>query len=258
MRHLGIIVFLISTVGSTAFAGLSASRLANESYQSAKIRSRIGTFALADQDFFSSSNSPESLSKPLSQLDISKIPDVGSYEDLLANFKFIRDSYFMKDGQTPRRLTWLYPDDGCYARAELAAEKLIEIKKSTPKKVFAFGSLLAQTKNSPYGHVEWWYHVAVVYRVQGTAYVLDPALNPQQPMTLKQWDVAIGGRNTNINYSICSKDTFDPDDICTNPNPVNEDFAAKEQSYFFPDEWNRLLELGRNPEQELGNRPPWL
>ncbi|WP_413576340.1 protein-glutamine glutaminase family protein [Bdellovibrio sp. HCB290] len=258
MKMVAIFICFLMSAGAIAQAGLPAQRFVNESFQDAKARSRGTTNILSTHSITPSGNLPESLSVPLHDLQISQIPSAGNFKNLNSNFQFIRDSFFMKDGDShPRRLTWLYPDDGCYARAELAAEKLIEFKKSAPKKVYAFGQLRAKTDNAPYGWVEWWYHVAVTYQVDGVAYVLDPALNPYQPMTLAQWGQAIGDNDGSVRYSICSKDTFDPDDACNNPNPVNEDFAANEQRDFFPFEWERLIELGRNPEKELGNQPPW-
>jgi hypothetical protein len=257
MKLITVLVTALGLLAPNAYAGLSAHRQANESFQSAQARSRgIALFTDLQSDF--SGAGPESLAKPMAQLKISEIPSLGSYQELVNQFQFIRDSYFVKAGYTPRRLTWLYPDDGCYARAELAAEHLVDHQAVTPKKVFAFGELHAATNNSPNGWVEWWYHVAVVYRVDNTAYVLDPALNPHAPLTLAQWGQAIGDGKTAVNYSICSKDAFDPDSACVKPPKIDEQMAEHEQEVFLPEEWNRLLELGRDPEKELGNQPPWL
>ncbi|QLY25414.1 protein-glutamine glutaminase family protein [Bdellovibrio sp. KM01] len=252
----GLVTALV-ILAPNAFAGLSAHRQANESFQDAQSRSR-GNVLFSDLDGEFSGSGPESLAKPMSQLKLNEIPALPSYQELVAQFYFIRDSYFVKAGYTPRRLTWLFPDDGCYARAELAAEHLIMNHAISPKKVFAFGELHAATNNSPNGWVEWWYHVAVIYRVDNTAYVLDPALNPHQPLTLSQWGEAIGGNKTAVNYSICSKDAFDPDSACMQPPKIDEEMAEQEQEVFLPEEWNRILELGRDPEKELGNQPPWL
>ncbi|WP_413585786.1 protein-glutamine glutaminase family protein [Bdellovibrio sp. HCB274] len=257
MKLVSVFIYLLWSLSVVAHAGLSSQRFPNESFQDAKTRNLSIASILSASDLTASNASPENLSVPLRDLEISQLPNAGNLKNLNTHFQFIRDSFFMQDGSHPRRLTWLYPDDGCYARAELAAEKLVELKKSIPKKVYAFGNLRARTDNSPNGWVEWWYHVAVTYQVDGVAYVLDPALNPYQPMTLVQWGKAIGDTDGTVRYSICSKDTFDPDDACNNPNPVNEDFAANEQRDFFPFEWERLIELGRNPEKELGNQPPW-
>jgi hypothetical protein len=258
MKRTAIIFTALSLLTLNAFAGLSAQRLSHESFHQAKTRSHGAVLFSEDEASDLSGSGPESLARPMNQLKIADIPAVESYDQLVAQFKFIRDSYFLKDGMNQRRLTWLYPDDGCYARAELAAENLILKNAVTPKKVFAFGELHASTKNAPNGWVEWWYHVAVTYRVGNTAYVLDPALDPHEPMTLTEWNNAIGGDSTGIKYAICSKDAFDPDSTCVKPPKIDEEMAEHEQRAFLPDEWNRLLDLGRNPEKELGSQPPWL
>ncbi|WP_413292168.1 protein-glutamine glutaminase family protein [Bdellovibrio sp. HCB185ZH] len=253
---IGLVTALV-LLAPNAFAGLSARRQADESFQDAKARSR-GNVLFSELDSEFSGSGPESLAKPMSKLNLNEIPALANYEELVSHFHFIRDSYFVKAGYVPRRLTWLFPDDGCYARAELAAEHLIANHSVVPKKVFAFGELHAATNNSPNGWVEWWYHVAVILRVGNTAYVLDPAINPRAPLTLAQWNEAIGGNKTAVNYAICSKDSFDPDSACIQPPKVDEEMAQHEQEVFLPEEWNRILELGRDPEKELGNQPPWL
>ncbi|HWU42546.1 MAG TPA: hypothetical protein VN132_03875, partial [Bdellovibrio sp.] len=90
------------------------------------------------------------------------------------------------------------------------------------------------------------------------AYVLDPAINPQHPMKLTEWNQAVGGDQTSVKYAICSNDTFDPDSDCLNPAVMSEAQAEAEQKGFLPDEWDRLLELNRDPTKELGQFPPWL
>jgi hypothetical protein len=42
------------------------------------------------------------------------------------------------------------------------------------------------------------------------------------------------------------------------PKQIDMDSAVSEQSAYLYPEWQRLLELNRNPEKELGDFPPWL
>ncbi|MBO9666741.1 MAG: hypothetical protein J7501_07985, partial [Bdellovibrio sp.] len=229
---------LIAIFPLMSVARVSAHREKNESFQAAKIRTK-GSVLFEGQEENLWGKDPESQAKALKSMNIKDIPDVGSYPDLENQFKFVRDTRFLQtdDPNFPRRLTWLYPDDGCFARAELAAENLIKNHFPSPKKVFAFGELSVDTKNSPAGSVHWWYHVAVIYRVGSQPYVLDPAINPKQPMKISEWDAAIGGTHTKVNYAICSKDTFDPDQECLNPSPMSEATAESEQRNYLPDEW---------------------
>lgn len=257
-----ILLSLLVLLSSTAFAGLSPIRHSGESFESARYRSQLSRnlkFNFGDVAGFVRSNGPDKVKQPLANLRLQEIPDVGSYPDLEREFKHVRDSRFLltEDPQFPRRLTWLYPDDGCYARAEMAAIELEQHHFVQPKKIFVFGNLRAQTKNSPDGSVEWWYHVAVTYRVGATVYVFDPAIEPQRPLKLTEWNKAVGGEKTAVQYSICEARTFDPNSDCLNPRALTPESAEDEQRSFLSAEWNRLLELDRDPEKELGHSPPW-
>lgn len=256
-----VFVFAI-TLAVAAFAhaeykGLSAARLPNETFEQAYERHSP---LIQVENSLSNKKTPVDLKKHLAQLDTSSIPDVGNYDEMLAEFKYIRDTRFMPSQMQnfPRRMTWLYPDDGCFARAELAADFLQLHKYMPPMKMFAFGNLEAKSDNSPYGRVNWWYHVAVTYKVGNEVYILDPALMPARPMTLKEWHAAIGGARANVQYTVCDTGTFDPDFACHDPDVLKMDEAQSVQSEYFDLEWERLLQLNRKPEQELGENPPWL
>lgn len=250
-----VFALILSTALSTvAFAkvGISSVRLQGEDHVQAAVRLNNIT---------SMYTTPQRMSKSLRELDLKQIPDVGSYSDLENQFKYVRDIRIIEDTRksSMRRLTWLYPDDGCFARAEMATRLLEENKFVTPKKVFVFGNLRAPTKNAPGGFVEWWYHVAVIYRIDKTAYVFDPAINPARPVTLDEWNAAIGGtNNSRLQYAICDHGTFDPNQDCMQPRQIDMEDAVSEQRMFLYPEWERLLDLNRNPEKELGDFPPWL
>lgn len=249
-------------IAVAAHAGLSPVRFTNESFESARHRAHFNkNFELhaSQTDFLGRTSYPDRAKKPLKDLNLSEIPDVGSYPDLEREFKYVRDTRFIEGVQPfSRRLTWMYPDDGCYARAELAAVGLSQHNFPEPKKIFVFGNLKAVTKNAPRGAVEWWYHVAVTYRVGHEAYVFDPAIEPQRPLKLAEWNKAVGGERSFVQYTICSAKTFDPNSDCQSPRGLPLEEALEEQRGFLSPEWDRLLELNRDPEKELGNEPPWL
>jgi hypothetical protein len=197
---------------------------------------------------------------PLHNLDISSIPEMASYEVLESEFNYVRDTRFIhtSDPGFPRRLTWLYPDDGCYARAEMAKRKLVEHHQVAPKKVFVFGDLMASTPNTADGSITWWYHVAAIYRVGMTAYVFDPSIEPRHPMTLEDWNAAVGGNQNSVQFALCAPNAFDPDSDCNTPKEVAGDTIATAQRSFLSPEWRRLQDLHRDPKKELGEFPPWL
>ncbi len=254
---ISLLGFILSLSSPILAMGTSAIRLEGENYQQAYNRVRkTGPKRFMMEGL----KTPEDLQVILEAIDLQTIPRVSSLKGLEQEFAYVRDSRFLKTEEPdfPRRLTWLYPDDGCYARAELAARKLVDHGYTSPKKIFAFGDLKAETPNSEKGYVEWWYHVAVTYRVDDLIYVLDPALDPNHPMQLKDWHQAIGGEEAHIRYAICSYKTFDTDSDCVRPKQIGRNQAEFEQRNFLYEEWDRLVDLDRNPILELGDSPPWL
>lgn len=255
-------------MSSTVFAGLSAKRKSGESYFIAHMRNLtlninppMGPFQPLQQDepFIAPATNVVRMKKTLKNIDVKEIPDLGSYADLENQFKILRDERFIqKDPNFPRRSTWMYPDDGCYARAELMKNRLADNHMPAPKKIFVFGDLWAHTSNHRSGMVSWWYHVAVTYRVGNEAYVLDPSLDPKRPMKLAEWNKAVGGHDTKVEYSICEADAIDPESDCKTPHRTSAEEAMDLQEPFLELEWDRLIELKRDPNAELGEFPPWL
>ncbi|MGZ3774929.1 MAG: protein-glutamine glutaminase family protein [Pseudobdellovibrionaceae bacterium] len=262
-----MITFCASLLFSfAALAGISSHRYANESYESARYRHFIlRNFRYtppnpAKKIPASATISAEDAKKPLNAIDLGVIADIQSYVNLETEFKYIRDTRFMatSDPNFPRRITWLYPDDGCYARAEMVKLAISGHPFPPLKKLFAFGELKALSKNTVSGTIQWWYHVAVAYRVGYTVYVFDPSIEAHRALTLQEWNDLIGGNQTPVQYSICSADTIDPTSDCYNPTAQSPEQIVMTQKAFLDSEWNRLLELHRSPEKELGNNPPWL
>jgi hypothetical protein len=76
-------------------------------------------------------------------------------------------------------LPFLYPDDGCWARAHQMS-RLMSDDGATPCKAWLYGRLSVDTRNNPDCRVAWHYHVAPVVLVDTygrVAYqVIDPAL----------------------------------------------------------------------------------
>lgn len=88
-----------------------------------------------------------------------------------------------------KKIPFGYPEDGCYARAHMMA-KLLEKKGVISGKIFIEGDLRVNTKNSPKGYVEWWYHVAPVIKIKENGveknYVFDPSLF-DRPVPVEDW-----------------------------------------------------------------------
>ncbi|NJL24794.1 MAG: hypothetical protein HC902_06255 [Calothrix sp. SM1_5_4] len=193
----------------------------------------------------------------------SVLPPVTVWESedaMLERFRALRDQRWLKLPERPdflRRSSWLYPDDGCFARAALANRNLGKWSYSVPNKIFVFGDLNVMTVNAVSGMVSWWYHVAPIVEVNGQKYVLDPAIEPRQPLKLEDWLARMSSTPQDLEVAICGSGTYTPNDDCARISDGQENEAAEDQLVYLRYEWNRLLQLKRDPESELGDNPPW-
>jgi len=191
------------------------------------------------------------------------------------NFQKLRDLRYLNDEEQDgfaRRVTWLYPDDGCWTRAAAVIKDLfgpfhnIINKFKRPSKVFAFGNLCANTANSPSGEVAWWYHTAPIVRDASTnqTYVLDPSVNAENPLPVEKWMAEISSKtgacadsNSKLElFNICNGYASSPDQFCQDAYEV-EDREMQRQLSFQGDERYRQTELGRVADDVLGDSPPW-
>lgn len=201
--------------------------------------------------------SPVRLAKPFPTAELPRATG-WKEEALQERFEHMRDVRFLKDSNGElRRLTWMYPDDGCWARAALAMRNLFQVYAPLPSKVFAFGNLKVQTDNSPQGAVFWWYHVAPIVQVKGEKYVLDPSIEPSRPLPLSEW-VGRMGSPDKIKVSICSSGTYSPSDRCDKTSDGLETRAEHASIFYLREEERRLIRLQRDTATELGDNPPWL
>lgn len=249
-------------VGSFSFAHpLSAQRPAGQSWLVSKQK-----FEFLDALTFkveADSDSAMESSVAYDKVDLNKIPEFQKNADEIQKlFEDIRNVRFLEDpdmNQFPRRISWLYPMDGCFARAEWVAHL---IKKNDPtlefSRVFIFGDLEVKTKNSSSGSVSWWYHVAVIVRHQGKAFVFDPSLEVTRPLELSEWvKLQVPNPSKDAELAICSGNSYAPSSDCAEKNLLSDDDAADEISNYLSYERRNLKKLGRDPQVELGANPPW-
>lgn len=252
-----IVLALSALFATAAFARdltvKSAVREPNVSYRAYESRARI----FADR----SADAPKSAVDTAKPFGTAKLPAATKWEDesvMLARFKSFRDLRFLND-QThgmQRRSTWLYPDDGCFARAALAVLNLLKASAPAPSKVFVFGDLNVRSKNAE-GTVTWWYHVAPLVEVAGVKYVLDPAIEPARPLKLEEWLPTMSSTPQNLEVAVCASGTYTPYDSCDRVSDGVEQEALNDQPEFLDAEWSRLESLHRDPARELGDNPPW-
>jgi len=142
-----------------------------------------------------------------------------------------------KEMAEQKDIPFCYPEDGCYARAHKMTQ-LLEKKGVIAAKVFLVGDLKVETKNSPKGFVEWWYHVAPLIAVEKEKkiemFVLDPSLG-KGPMKLDDWvNLQIshpGGKKDSLYYT----PRF-------NYTPSNKDQQRKEYDKDDKEDTQRTLE----------------
>lgn len=255
-----ILAALVSFTASPSYAAtsspaISQQRFPEESFEAARDRH----FDLLGNRFLLSQDSAEKVSLPWDRIDDSVIPE-WSENQLQSGFEKLRDTRFLDPPEMPnfwRRSSWLYPDDGCFARAALGGKNLQHWGYPRPMKLFVFGKLYFTTENSPEGGVTWWYHIVPVVRVNGEVRILDPSVETHRPMRLQEWVERMGSTVDDSRFSVCDPGTYAPYSSCANPGPSGENDALDDQYSFLDMEWKRLQDLGRDPKTELGDRPPW-
>ena len=102
----------------------------------------------------------------------------------------------------PPCIPFLFPDDGCWARAHEMCRLMINMGHS-PKKVWIRGWLYVATRNNPTCHVSWGWHVAPTLCVRGPTFfqsermVIDPSLFTT-PVTEATWKSVQGDANASL------------------------------------------------------------
>ncbi|CEG57089.1 protein-glutamine glutaminase family protein [Legionella fallonii] len=244
---------------STSYSVISQKRFPNETFQQALNRIKEHNEKNKKRTFYLK-DTPERTKVPISQIDFSSAPEVSTHEELLRMFYLIRDSRFLYLEDNPdfsRRISWLFPDDGCFARAALAGMKLNENQLIRPAKIFTFGNLAVQTPYSSEGAVYWWYHVAEIVRYMDSYYVLDPALDSHEPLLVDDW-FHMMGKDPDLEGVVCNVYTYGPFDDCLKATTDSDKSAQSDQLVYLQYEWERMGELGFDPVLVLGENPPWL
>jgi hypothetical protein len=198
---------------------------------------------------------------PAANADFSNVP-AWSDGDIKAQFRATRDARFMHaDGNPdfPRRTSWLYPDDGCFARAEIVSSMTGDAGKVKPYKLFSFGNLGVVTDNSQYGIVLWWFHVVPVVKsaTSGKVYVLDAAIEPSHPLEWQDWLLKQVPSLSDVQVTVADSNAYYPDGPVT--GNANQRVLAVDQmqGFYLGWEWDRQVALLRDPTRVLGDQPPW-
>ncbi|MFN8847979.1 MAG: protein-glutamine glutaminase family protein [Bdellovibrionales bacterium] len=248
---LGLVLFIL-LASQLVLAGRSAVRQKGESFRAAAKRTAFMGQVPSQQPQMG--QTPWDRAQDLTKINFKTVSNLGNTEDLQTIFSYVRDTRFIENFQSPkqrRKISWNYPDDGCFVRAEMMARKTLERRMPPVMKLFVFGNLAVRSQNHPDQIVRWWYHVAPVYRVGSTVYVLDPAIEPRRPLTVLEWRQRVSEESDIRQFALCSTHSFDPDDGCDQPRQLDDDYLEDYQRQYQNFEWDRILYLGRDPYREL-------
>lgn len=155
-----------------------------------------------------------------------------------------------------RRLPWQYPDDGCYARSAMMQSRLRASGIEGFQQIFIFGNLHAATPYHPSKQVSWWYHVAPIVKTPHGVYVIDPTMDTQGPLKVENWYRRMLHNSMDAKISLCDPASYSPESDCQAKTAIEVSSAIEEfREVYFELEWERVENLGRDPEAELGPFP---
>ncbi|HMF90724.1 MAG TPA: protein-glutamine glutaminase family protein [Candidatus Angelobacter sp.] len=143
-------------------------------------------------------------------------------------------------------IPFLYPDDGCWARAHEMCRLMIAAG-AKPRKVWIDGKLRVNTKNNPNCFVKWGWHVAPIICVrrrrfgQSENMVIDPSLFTT-PVTEATWKGVQGDPNATLTETAAS--VYWRNAIPTDPNYVDTNFRL---AFYRLQLKNRSLQFGPPP-----------
>lgn len=176
---------------------------------------------------------------------------------LFARGRDERFLFWSTDPSFLRRSTWLYPDDGCFARAALFVQNALSWAYPSAGKIFVFGNLRVQSEYSPSGSVTWWYHVAPLVYDGQEMFVMDPALDSSGPLPVRDWLGKMTQDISTIQTSVCNTHSYGPYSSCNSSLEETDRDAERDQKQYLDAEWSRLIDVSKDPNQELGDFPPW-
>lgn len=208
--------------------------------------------------YLETSGTPYSTRVGYSELNYQSVPQ-WTHDQLQAYFYYVRNLRFLNDPTglvKRRRLSWMYPDDGCWIRAQIMNSIFRKIGAQPLAKVFIFGNLKVATLFSPSRSVSWWYHVVPMVRVDNQIYVIDPAIEISRPLLFVEWAQRQGDLNSH-KFSICAPETYGPRDNCYTPKPKLDERVFSDIEHYLVSEAHRLQRLGLDAKVYLDQTPPW-
>ena len=153
-------------------------------------------------------------------------------------------------GDFLRRGPWLYPANGCYAKAAHVSFLAKQKGLSQPGKIYVYGDLEFDSPFAKNGHrVYWRYHMAAAYLFNGQVFIVDPGMS-QSVLTEQQWLNLISPSPQNVRVKYCDENSYSPLSSCVGGRGNGANLSHVRG--VLRDEWSNLRRLGYDPYVLLG------
>lgn len=173
-----------------------------------------------------------------------------SLHDLTALSYGVRAYKNPNTGHFLRKAPWLYPVDGCYAKAAHVSSQVQKHGYAKPGKVFAYGDLEFRSPYARNKRVTYWsYHVAAAYNVGPEVYVIDPMINSQNAIVLSDWLNQISKKPQKVKVRLCDANAYSPSSRCQGGR--GQGAYLGHMTGVLKQEWTHLQKLGYQPLQLL-------
>lgn len=160
-----------------------------------------------------------------------------------------------------KSVPWEYIIDGCYARAHVTCEKLLNEGLNCGKMYVMIGDTPGDPwspfpeyrlkSENKFMKAEWWYHVAPLVfakddktgQVEG--YILDLAVNNKNPIKASEWINSCWSRDFPIQFDTTHADIYEPPE--QSPEGDTQQFSRKRFDQYLPEargtdkEYSRVL-----------------
>jgi len=164
----------------------------------------------------------------------------------------------------PRRISWMYPEDGCWTRAEVFAGMANNRGFQKPYRLYSFGNLRVTSPNEDPldgdNVVTWGWHVVPLVRSADTGmpYALDPAIEPTRPLPWQEWLLRQVSSLNDVWVVVADHNAYSPSSPVTGGPDRYQDGVNHQQGHWL---WKEMVrqrdELGYDPNVVLADYPPW-
>lgn len=153
-------------------------------------------------------------------------------------------------GDFLRRGPWLYPANGCYAKAAHVSFLAKQKGLPQPGKIYVYGDLEFDSPYAKNGHrVYWRYHMAAAYLFDDQVFIVDPGMSATV-LTQQNWLNLISPSPESVRVKYCDENSYSPLSTCVGGRGNGANLSHVRG--ILRDEWSNLRRLGYDPYVLLG------